>query len=351
MSLADTLPPDWLDLCPGDAVVLRQALLKHFDLPELKFEEGQYCSSTKHLNHYTRCKKLLGYHNPSGFYHLTKFLEDKHKAPVIITNGAKQALSAVFYALTKSGIKDLGYRCPVWNLIPPLAKLHGLNCSPDRYEAFLAVMPNNPDGYTYPLERAKDMADGYKDMKAPFIHDAAYYTPVYLDDKYEYGPIGDVQIFSISKMLGLSSLRIGYAVFHDTTLYKSVQEYIEMTTVGVSAYSQAILLELFKAMQMDPDKERRFIIEARDALYRAKFIAKTIRKDIIDLPNELEHTIGMFAFGKLLKRDAFEKAKIRVSPGTDCAPSGRFNDYVRLNLAVDFKTLIEAIERLNKVGT
>src|ERR1019366_10800077 len=87
------------------------------------------------------------------------------------------------------------------------------------FDCYLAVLPNNPDNFMLDYNDAKNLADRYKELDIPFIHDAAYYTPVHLPAFKEFGPLGDVQIYSLSKMYGISGLRIGYVVCNNTEYY------------------------------------------------------------------------------------------------------------------------------------
>jgi hypothetical protein len=117
---------------------------------------------------------------------------------------------------------------------------------------------------------------------------------------------------------------------------------MEMMTVGVSLPSQIFLLELLQDIAKNPIAERGFIVDARDALYQAKFLCRTIRKDVLQVPEDVENHIGMFLWAKLLKKDAFKKANVIVSESC-------YDDYVRVNLAVPLQRLKVAIERLNAV--
>src|SRR6202000_3518997 len=110
------LSADWIDWSVGEPHCVRESLFDVID-PSI-------------LTHPSlRERELAEYPSPNGYEPLVKFLEDKHQAPVIITNGAKQALGASFYALQKTGKTTLGMRSPYWALIPPLAKAHGLETS------------------------------------------------------------------------------------------------------------------------------------------------------------------------------------------------------------------------------
>ncbi len=58
-----------------------------------------------------------------GYAPLVQFLEEKHSSPIIITNGANQALHAALSVLKQRNYKSLGVRLPYWNRIPELLKL------------------------------------------------------------------------------------------------------------------------------------------------------------------------------------------------------------------------------------
>lgn len=322
------LPHGTIDLSVGEAHVVREALFKTL-------------GKSSYLVHLESNNKAE-YPPIAGYEPLVRLLEDKYKAPVVITNGAKQALAATFYALNKMGKTKLGMRTPFWALIPQLAAAHGLSIA-EKYDAYLAILPNNPDGFMFDYDYAKYLSDYHKDLGIPFIHDAAYYTPTYLPDGFNFGSLGDVQIYSMSKMYGLSGLRIGYTVCSNTDYYCLIKEYMEMMTVGVSTASQDIAFNLIRELHCDGKKELTFTQEARKQLYIAKALCKTIRKDVLEVPNDVVNIPGPFGWFGVGKNCNFEKAGIHVI-------NGRFfgdECMVRLNLALPTDVLIDAIERLN----
>ena len=93
------LPDGWIDVSIGEAHLVRQNLLDIFQISG-ELELG-----------YLKDKDLI-YPDPTGYQPLVDHLEDKHNAPVIITNGAKQGLGAAFYALKKKGYGYCGMKSP-----------------------------------------------------------------------------------------------------------------------------------------------------------------------------------------------------------------------------------------------
>jgi aspartate/methionine/tyrosine aminotransferase len=332
------LSDGWIDTSVGEAHIVRDALFKAFD----NFTLHMVDLATKHKSEYQ---------DPAGFPPLVKFLEDKYQAPVVITNGAKQALSASFYVLQKLGKRKLGLHCPWWCLLPPLIEANGLEpiCANDNtnYDAYLAVLPGNPDGHMFDLDHVKKLATQHREFNIPFIHDAVYYSPVYLPQQKTFPAFGDVQIFSASKSWGLSGLRAGYCVCYNHDYYHPIQSYVEMMTVGVSTASQEIVHKLLLDLKAYPDKESAFIRECQNKLYIAKSIIKNVRPDVLEVPIDITDTPGMFLFARAPKPEVFEKAKVNVAHGAAFGKEG----YVRINLAVPTETLIEVVKRLNDVPT
>jgi aspartate/methionine/tyrosine aminotransferase len=323
------LKPGYIDFNTGEATIIREALFEAFPIRS---------SFLCHLH------DKSDYPHPSGYQPLVKWLEDQYKAPVIITNGAKQALGAVFHALAKLGKTTLGMRSPFWPLIPPLARHCGLTIG-DKYDAYLAILPNNPDGYMVDYEYAKYLSSYHRYFNIPFIHDAVYYTDAYMPKGSWLGPLGDVQIYSASKMFGLSGLRIGWAVVHNKEYYKLIQEYVEMTTVGVSIASQDYLLKLFQEIRNDQAKYRLFLDKAKEKLYLAKALMKTLKPEVLVVPDNIMDVPGIFAWCGVGPKCNFEKAKVHAVSGEAFGDKSK----VRLNLGLSTSVLLEAIERLNNV--
>lgn len=328
------LPPGFIDLSVGEPRIVKECLSKYVEL-----ENG----------HFVPDANSWEYPDSVGYKPLVDLLEEKHQAPVIITNGAKQALGAVFYALAKMGYIKFGMKSPYWCLIPPLGAAHGLECrfqEPGFNQAhtppYLLLAPNNPDGQCPNLDILKEYAGEYSDRGIPFIHDAAYFTHTYLPPSYELGPIGDVQIFSISKMFGLSGLRVGYTVCYNKEFYSLIKQYMEMMTVGVSSISQLLVYNLFNWEKKTPASTKEFEDETRGELIKAKKLMKALPPEILEVPNNIEDIPGMFGWFKVGPKANFQEAKVNIIRGDEFGMPG----YIRLNLAVGLEQLAKVVARL-----
>lgn len=331
-----TLPEGFIDVSVGEPHVVREKLREYFPLDHHGTIELYSPLGTQ----------AYEYPLPTGYQPLVDLLEKKHGSPVIITNGAKQALGACFYALKQIDRHIVGMRTPYWALIPPLATIHGIECVDEydySFQSLLNLTPNNPDGFCDNLE---DDALWCKDNGIPLIHDAAYYTHVYLPESCSLIQYGDVQIYSISKMLGLSGLRLGYVVCPNPVFYQHIKQYMETMTVGVSTLSQIYLHELLQDMQQQCAQTKNFEKAAAQALMDAKEIMMGVSPKVLKVPINLPDIPGMFLFAKIKDFSLLEKAKINAIDGKYFGAPG----YVRMNLAFSAERIQEIVSRLNSVG-
>jgi aspartate/methionine/tyrosine aminotransferase len=326
------LEEGWIDLSVGEAHVVREALLKTFSLSPYELPSRV---------------NLFEYPCPTGYSKLVQLLEDKYKYPVIITNGAKQALSAVFYAIKKQGKQSVGVRNPYWALLKPLAEANGLKFITDKnkdFESYLCVAPENPTNFMPTMEAMKLDETKLKDLGIPFIHDGAYFTRTYLPPSFSLEVIGDVQIYSASKMFGLSGIRLGWVVCKNKEFYSLIKEYVEMMTVGVSTISQVFLYDLMNRMNGYPAKTQQFEFISNDALIESKKIVKGIRSDVLEVPADFEKSVGMFGLFKKGPKLDLKKSKINVVDGEHFGAPG----YVRMNLALSKDIMQKVIVKLNQ---
>jgi aspartate/methionine/tyrosine aminotransferase len=320
---------DVIDAAIGEAHVVKEALFNTFtnifpyQLPQTP--------------------NMFEYLSPEGYPPLVELLENKYKAKVVITCGAKQALSAVCYSLNQMGKSTVGLKSPFWCLLPPLIKMHGLDVSIDDYDAYLAVSPNNPSGEMLDLAEIDTFC---RYGNSPLIHDAVYYTYSYLPRTIELKQYGDVQIYSASKAFGLSSIRVGFAICSNPEFYKYIKEYVEMTTVGVSIASQMFLFEILNQMEGYPTLVEKFENAAFRSLQKAKQLVKTIDPDVLQVPENMKEIAGMFLFCKTGSKFDAEKAKVSVIDGEPFGAPG----YIRMNLALPFQQMEEAVKRLNSLA-
>jgi aspartate/methionine/tyrosine aminotransferase len=323
------LGPDWIEAAVGEPHIVRANLFEMFDIESLYPKIIDY--------------NQFEYTKPAGYDPLVKLLEEKHQAPVIISNGAKQAIGSLFFAIKKLGKKYIYMDTPWWSLFPPLIKMHGLEKTDFAYhneDAQLIVYPNNPAG-GYADHLKQDHLDYCRNKGIPTVHDAAYFSSIYMPELPKIG-VPDVQVFTCSKMLGLSQLRVGYAVYHNMQLYKDAMSYMEHMTVGASILSQMFAYNILKEIQDNPDRTYCFEKRCYADLLSNRELIKKIPESILDPTNN--DNVGMFLWTKCHNLEAFDKAKIKVAEGAGFGMPG----YIRMNIALPKEKMIEVVDRLNQ---
>lgn len=322
------LGPDWIDLGYGEPKIVGQALFRQLNRVGSSFK-----MPTLHDI------PTWEYQPAAGKPDLISVLEKKYGARVVVTNGAKQALAAALFAFKRSGRALVHFGTPYYPANPSISKIVGIAASSSGLssDCKLITTPNNPDGsYISPAKIIESQ------VQMPTIHDAVYYTDIYIPDGETIQPLGDIQIFSMSKMYGISGLRIGYAICHNEAYYKDIVEYVETTTAGVSTASQDIARNVELFFINNPSQYQAFVKEARIGLIDARKELKNLDPDVLELmPCESNGMFGWFKVGPALDNTA---AKVHMMPGELFGQPGM----MRMNIAHPPELIREAIGRLNK---
>ena len=229
---------------------------------------------------------------------------------VVVTNGAKQAIEAAFYAFkTLEGREGVYHAPPHWPSYPTLSKNQGLKFSSTPQPNYIKVItsPNNPDGH-----ENGDSAD---------IHDAVYDTEVY--GTSSLCNLAKIKIFSAAKMYGLSGLRVGWAVTADKQFADAMAYYVEITTSGVAVSSQKILAE---AMDKVSSAYNYVFPPARaDILMNGSMFNRYIAPHCDFIDGVPQTGRGMFAWFKVKELEKFKKAlqdsRVFIVTGEACGAS------------------------------
>lgn len=321
------LGPDWIDLSFGEPKVVMNALFRQLN----RFGDPFKMPTLYDLPKWE-------YQPAAGKPDLVKILEDKYDTKVVVCNGAKQALAAAIFAFKRSGCRSLYFGKPYYPANPSIAESIGMPTCDRELDSDCALLtsPNNPDGKYL---KTSDII--LSQTMKPTIHDAAYYTDIYLPENDFAIPLGQIQVFSMSKMYGLSGLRIGYAVCHNEKYYQDMVNYIEMTTAGVSTASQDIARNIELFFRDNPAYYREFCKEARQSIALARKELENLDPRVLEMvPAESNSMFGWFKAGPDLNNVA---AKVHILPGELFGQPGM----IRMNIAHDPEVIREAVERLN----
>lgn len=321
------LGPEWIDLSFGEPKVIMDALMRQLNRVGDPFKMPKFWDLPK-----------WEYQPAAGKQDLVEILEEKYGARVVVCNGAKQALAGGLYAFKRAGATSTFSSAPFYPAHPSLIRSVGLFWNEvDTADSRIITSPNNPDGGNVPnvsLVQAR--------TNGPLIHDAAYYTEIYLPDGEIPIPLGDIQVFSASKMYGVSGLRIGYAVIHNEKYYTDVVDYVEQTTAGVSTASQDIVRNVELMFRDNPSYYQAFMREARASIMAARQELNLLDPDVLKLmPCQSNSMFGWMEAGPALD---YKAAKINLLPGELFGAPGM----MRMNIAHPPEVIREAVLRLNR---
>jgi L-tryptophan--pyruvate aminotransferase len=160
--------------------------------------------------------------------------ETKNKH-IVVAGGASQILLGLMCVLKElnPNTQYAWAEPPHFSRFPILADLAKLKWINDELAVTIASNPNNPDSRT-------------SDEIGSSILDLCYNWPQYTNIKKYDHPI---MVFSLSKATGHASTRIGWAVIRDKVIAKKLENYIEVSTGGLSIESQ-IMAERILAHQL-----------------------------------------------------------------------------------------------------
>ena len=282
-----------------------------------------------------------------------KAIHKKHKncqinkeSEIIVTVGAAQAVQAALYAYKKLDKTNVYIPAPHWGRLVTYAKMQSYSVAYSTIDAeyrladkknliSLITSPNNPTG-----EMQTDLAAD--------IRDACYNWPQYIDKP---ALLNDkVVVFSLSKLTGHSSTRIGWAIVNDPEIAQYMKEYIEISTSGVSLeaqYNAAYALETIQSgMYLKNDDKFDFFKVARTKLkIRIEIVKDVIRE--FNLPIKVISKGGMFLYIET-RPQLIHDLKITCFAGSASGDTNK--DRFRLNIGCDTKTFVTFIDRLEYIG-
>lgn len=275
-----------------------------------------------------------------------------HGMHCVVTNGAKQAISACLSAYKVVYGKTYAHHSPpYWPSYPILAHKElelGLNppmgCLDSGSvpqmdppgEVRIVTSPNNPDG-----------GESTEDCD---IWDAAYAHSVYGFTKPP--DHWNVAIYSAAKLFSLSGLRVGWIVTADAKLADAVSTYVERFTSGVCVTSQRHVAAVLKHLRVHDDHA--FFDEARKQLLRNGEVFKRLMGDrVANFAGVPRTGMGMFAWFCVADPEPFEVAlatsKVRVVTGEACGwPATPGSSWYRMSMGHHERHTEQALEALTR---
>lgn len=230
---------------------------------------------------------------------------DKH---IVVAAGASQILLALMAVLAKRGHKSAWAKPPHFSRFPKLADIAKLEWVKEKQNDSVVIVtnPNNPDA-------------AVSNSKSTIL-DLCYNWPQYTDNVKNYDH--PIMVFSLSKATGHASTRIGWAIVSDKNLAKELEEYIEVSTGGLSIDSQIKAREVIKHQL----SSKNTVFDYGKKVLKSRW-AKI--KKIKKLPFKVLNNSGMFMWVKTKKRVPIIEELVSHLKGSAL---GKTDDFIRLNI-------------------
>lgn len=265
---------------------------------------------------------------------ITELRKRHNERYIVVTNGAKQALAAAFYAYKKNADRSaVAHPAPYWPSYPTLARQVGMYFRGGRgYDDYVNCVthPNNPDGAEHKFGEIYD------------VWDAVYAHSVY---GWDYTvPEHQCSVWSASKLLGLSGVRVGWLATEEKWLADAAREHVELTTSGVSVPAQQIVADALLALNVEPAYYKEAYRQARRAMLKnGKLFREIMGEYCVEIEGVPRNGKGMFAWFQTAPAtnfaEALRRAKVAAVSGDACGmdKDSRFNcsGWWRMNMCHD----------------
>lgn len=261
-------------------------------------------------------KQILNLHKKQ------KNVKISDKTKVILTVGASQALvAALSYFKQKKG-RDIYIPSPYWSRFNDFNNLLELKKSDSKDSIRLITSPNNPDG--------KDQSFLNAD-----IRDACYNWPTYTNKIIEFSD--PIVLFSLSKLSGHSSTRIGWIITESDEIADYLTNHINTFTAGISIESQIQAKNIIETINNSN------FFDLNSSTLNSRFLRL---KEIVlskQIPIKFLSNQGMFLYIEC-DPDLIKSLNIITANGHDF--NDCFDNRFRLNIGVESSVFDEFLNRI-----
>jgi len=304
------------DLSWGCPVVVRQALIETLGDFEQSYRPLNSMGYTPHLGNPKLIEQLKD---------LAKRQSGHRPKHLMVTCGATGAINAALYALKDHRIDFVFTNkryYPIYPSIIYMADMAMINLIGSNRSISLIDSPSAPEGLIHPF----DSVD---------VWDAAYASKTYTKGFSHVPKKYRIMCGSLSKTLGLSGLRLGWASTDDNDLAKSMANYVTASYIGLSSASMDIAGEVLRSLDQEAFETRSEGYLDSNREEAQKLLTKFGQGSVPER--------GMFAILELGKaeRKALEKANIMWQPGSTW---GEDDSWARLSLGQTREVVRSAVK-------
>ena len=286
---------------------------------------------------------------------------------VLISAGAKQALFNFLMAAVQDG-DEVIFPAPYWVSYPEMVKLAGgipvvvrptaglrvsaeqvIAAVTDKTKAIILNSPCNPAGHILDEDFIRQIVTFAEEKQIFLVMDDIYRELVF-DGKTTPNPCAYakegknlVLVNGVSKLYGLTGLRIGWAVSENTDLIKAMGKLQAQSTSCNSELSEKGAAAALKGDQQYVADLRRNLQENRDALLAELSQIPHIH---VERPQGTFYSFVDFSYynqdSQALAAYLLEKACVAVVPGIAFGMEG----YLRISFCADKNAIIEGVRRI-----
>ena len=300
-------------------------------------------------------------------YTLNQYGRRYEPANVLVSAGAKQALFNFLLATVNPG-DEVIFPAPFWVSYPEMVRMAGgtpvivrpteglmvkadqiLKAVTPKTKAILINSPCNPSGQIYSAEFVKTIVE-FAEANQIFLVMDDIYCELVFDGRTTPNPCQYAQaaenliiINGVSKLYGLTGLRIGWAVSANKPLIAAMSRMQAQSTSCNSDLSETAAAAALLGDQNVVADLRRVLQENRDALLAEVAKIPNVR---VQKPQGTFYSFIDFshynADSNALAQYLLEKALVAVVPGKAFGAEG----YLRVSFCADKASIIEGVRRI-----
>lgn len=288
---------------------------------------------------------------------------------VIVSAGAKQALYNFLLAAVNAG-DEVVFAAPYWVSYPEMVKMAGgtpvivrpengitvtaaqiKHAVTPRTKAVLLNSPCNPSGQIYGADFIKEIVEFAEEKQIFLVMDDIYHQLVFdgktVPNPCAYAKQGDnlVIINGVSKLYGLTGLRIGWAVCANEPLIAAMGRMQAQSTSCNSDLSEAAAAAALLGDQSCITDLRSILQDNRNTLLEALSLIPHVR---VIKPEGTFYCFADFSHynknSQELAQFLLEKAMVATVPGAAFGLDG----YLRISYCADKASITEGVSRIRR---
>ena len=303
-------------------------------------------------------------------YTLTHYGQQVRPENIIVSSGAKQALFNFLLAAVNEGDEVL-FPAPYWVSYPEMVKLAGgkpvivrpaqgrllvsfeeLSAAvTDKTKAILLNSPNNPSGQIFEADFIKQVVQLAEQKRIFLVMDDIYHQLVFdgktCPNPYAYSQNADhlVIVNGVSKLYGLTGLRIGWAVSQNSSLISAMGRMQAQSTSCNSDLSEAAAAAALTGSQHCVEELRSLLQHNRDVLIAE---LEQIPHVCVQKPQGTFYSFADFSHynpdSQALAQYLLEKALVAVVPGQAFGMDG----HLRISFCASEDSIVEGVRRIKR---